>query len=100
MARALFGLLVVLALLAQVPAASAQLKDNGDDDCSIGELCGSGEVDESQSARDRDVVDPPGDHVTSLITLGLMAAVVGSYLFVALTGRNPFARMMARRRAG
>ena len=41
-----------------------------------------------------DAVDPPGNYVRSLLTLGLIAAVIGTYLFVALTGRS----LLGRRR--
>lgn len=61
--------------------------------CQAGELCGSGDrEDRFQNEGGVDAPDPPGNYTRSLTTLGLIAAVVGAYLFIALTGRSIFRR--------
>jgi hypothetical protein len=63
--------------------------------CRAGELCGSGDrEDRFQNEGRAEAPDPPGNYARSLTTLGLIAAVVGAYLFIALTGR----RLPGRRR--
>lgn len=98
--RGFTGLLLALALLL-VPGSQAwaqQLNEPDEEEgCRAGELCGSGEVDESRGSTPREVVDPPGAHVRSLITLGLIAALIGTYLFIAFTGHRPFERLRAGR---
>lgn len=92
---------VLLAALL-VPAAPAfgqpQTGEDGGE-CRAGELCGSADFEDAEQRRQK-VPDPPGDFVTSLVTLGCIALVVGTYLVSALTGRNPFSRLAARRRTG
>jgi hypothetical protein len=61
--------------------------------CQAGELCGSGDrEDRFQNDDGVEAPDPPGNYTRSLTTLGLIAAVVGAYLFIALTGRSVFRR--------
>lgn len=65
--------------------------------CRAGELCGSGDrEDRFQNDNRVDAPDPPGNYTRSLTTLGLIAAVVGAYLFIALTGRSIFRRKPKR----
>ncbi|HEU4868374.1 MAG TPA: hypothetical protein VFV09_11675 [Actinomycetota bacterium] len=61
--------------------------------CQAGELCGSGDrEDRFRNDDGAGAPDPPGNYTRSLTTLGLIAAVVGAYLFIALTGRSIFRR--------
>lgn len=53
--------------------------------CRIGQQCKVEEVDSRQRGP---VNDPPGNYVRSLITMGLIAFVVGTYLFFALSNRR------------
>jgi hypothetical protein len=64
--------------------------------CAPGELCGSGDRDDRFETGNSQAPDPPGNYVRSLISLGLIAAVIGTYLFIALSGR----RLPIRRRKG
>jgi DNA-binding transcriptional LysR family regulator len=66
-----------------------------EDVCRAGELCGSGDRDDRFQNEGRvEAPDPPGNYARSVTTLALIAAVVGTYLFIALTGR----RLPGRRR--
>ena len=77
--------LIPSSVLAQEPPSQP---DEGDE-CRAGELCGSGtREDRFQNDTRVDAPDPPGNYVRSLITLGLIAAVIGTYLFIALSGRS------------
>ena len=100
MARAATVALVLAACLLAGPDAPAQ-EDAGPpgspDKCRPGELCGTGDVEERSAGSQGSAPEVPGRHLRALITLGFIAAIIGTYLFVALTGRNPFA---AARRAG
>lgn len=64
--------------------------------CQAGELCGSGERDARIQDNQTEAVETPGNHLRSLITLGLITAVIGSYLFAALSGRSPLGRRTRR----
>ena len=98
--RRLVAWVFLVTLLLPAPPALAQLETDEDDGgCQPGELCGSTDFEDAERA-EREVPDPPGDYATSLVTLGCIGLVVGTYLFVALTGRNPYSRLAARRRTG
>jgi hypothetical protein len=90
----LFVVLLMTVIAAGAPAAAQEESPGagGEQGCRPGELCGPTEGEDPFGDADRSVVDPPGNHVRSLITIGLIAAFLGSYLFVALTGRKPFRR--------
>lgn len=86
---ALFLLPSIAAFGQETPSPAAE-EESG---CQAGELCGSGEDREDTIQDNRtEAVETPGNHIRSLITLGLIAAVIGSYLFVALSGRSLFGR--------
>jgi hypothetical protein len=58
-------------------------------ECQIGQICvEEGEVGTEGGTRGP-VIDPPGAQVRSLITLGLIAAVIAAYLFIAFSGKRP-----------
>jgi hypothetical protein len=90
-------LLVMAAVLATSPAwAQGESPGSGEEEeCRAGALCGPSEGEDPFGDTNRSAVDPPGNQVRSLITIGLIFAVLGTYLFIALTGRSPF-----RRRSG
>lgn len=68
-----------------------------EEECRAGELCGSGTRENRFQDDNRlDAPDPPGNYARSLVTLGLIAAVVGGYLFIALTGRSVLRRRPKR----
>lgn len=94
-ARLLSALVLSIVLLAP-PAALAQEtspEPAEEEGCQAGELCGSGTRENRFQDDNRvDALDPPGNYTRSLITLGLIAVVVGAYLFIALTGRSIFRR--------
>lgn len=95
MRNRLWVVLLLLVVIAAGTPAEAQQESpgsGGEEECRPGELCGPTEGEDPFSDTGRSVVDPPGNHVRSLITIGLIAAFLGSYLFVALSGRNPFKR--------
>jgi hypothetical protein len=81
-----FGLLGPAALAQQEGLSPAPA---GGEPCRAGELCGNTDVDDPFGGSSRRVEDPPGRYVRSLSTMGLIAIFIGSYLFVALTGRSP-----------
>lgn len=93
--RLLWPLVLSAVLLAPsaAPAQEPSLEPAEEEECRAGELCGSGDrEDRFQDDNRVDAPDPPGNYARSLITLGLIAAVVGTYLFIALTGRSIFRR--------
>jgi hypothetical protein len=98
----LFVVLLIAAMAAGAPAAAQEESPGSGDEeeCRAGELCGPTRGEDPFEDTDRSVVDPPGNHVRSLITIGLIAAFLGSYLFVALTGRKPFRRSTVARPPG
>ena len=63
----------------------------GEAPCRAGELCEREDAEEP-SISQQPVNDPPGRYVRSLVTIGFIGALVGTYLFVALTGRLPIRR--------
>ena len=83
---ALFLLPSIAAFGQETPSPAAE-EETG---CQAGELCGSGEREDTIQDNRTDAVETPGNHVRSLITLGLVAAVIGTYLFAALSGRSLF----------
>lgn len=88
---------VLLAAAFLVPSAAMAQETSPElaeeEGCQAGELCGSGaREDRFQNNDGGDAPDPPGNYTRSLTTLGLIAAVVGAYLFIALTGRSIFRR--------
>lgn len=90
-------LFAVLLTPSAAPAQEASPEPAEEEGCRVGELCGSGtRQDRFQDDNRVDAVDPPGDYARSLISLGLIAAVVGAYLFIALTGRSIFRRKPRR----
>lgn len=96
--KLLWALLLAAALLPSAALAQetspAPAEEEG---CQAGELCGSGDrEDRFQNNGEVDAPDPPGNYTRSLTTLGLIAAVVGAYLFIALTGRSIFRRKPKR----
>lgn len=92
---AVAALALVLLIPSSVLAQETPSQPDDGDECRAGELCGSGtREDRFQNDTRVDAPDPPGNYVRSLITLGLIAAVIGTYLFIALTGRS------LRRRSG
>ena len=95
--------LLLLACLIAAAAGPAAAQQDGDQsaggaECRRGELCGSGDFDDRSADSTSNVPETPGRYLRSLITLGLIAAVVGTYLFVAFTGRNPLAATLGRDR--
>ena len=69
--------------------------------CQIGQVCTELGDTVRQERRTGPINDPPGDHVQSLITIGVILLLVGTYLFTALTGRslpNPFRLLRSARR--
>jgi len=58
-------------------------------ECPIGQIC----VEEEEGGTERGtrgpVSDPPGAQMRSLITLGLIAAVIAAYLYIAFSGKRP-----------
>jgi hypothetical protein len=89
--------ILIIALWLSVPAATGfaqQLESPGPGGvpCKAGELCGSGDNADRLRNNPQPVVDPPGRYLRSLVTLGLIAALVGTYLFVALSGHTPLRR--------
>jgi hypothetical protein len=89
--------LLLVALVVVAPPAGAQEESPGSDgqECRAGELCGPTEGEDPFGDTGPSVADPRGNHVRSLITIGLIAAFLGTYLFIALSGRNPFKRKSA-----
>jgi hypothetical protein len=88
---------VLLVALFAVPSAALAQETTPEpaeeEGCAAGELCGSGDRENRFQEGERvDAPDPPGNYARSLTTLGLIAAVVGTYLFIALTGRSIFRR--------
>lgn len=68
--------------------------------CQIGQVC-TEFGDFRQERRTGPINDPPGDHLQSLVTIGVIALLAGTYLFTALTGRslpNPFRGLRSPRR--
>ena len=91
MGRAMVSILVA-AFLFTVPLTSpghAQSPSPSpvEEECVPGRLC-KVDLEDRLGGRDIDVVDPAGDYVTSVLTLGAIALVVGMYLYVALTGNR------------
>lgn len=84
--------LILVAVCLSSSAASAQETTPDPEEeqgCQAGELCGSGDRENRfQNDGGVEAPDPPGNYARSLLTLGLIAAVVGTYLFIALTGRS------------
>lgn len=78
--------------LAQQPSP-----DLGEAPCQAGELCEREDAEEPSVSR-QPVNDPPGRYLRSLVTIGFIAALVGTYLFVALTGHLPIRRRAVGRR--
>ena len=88
---------LILSAVFLVPSAATAQETSPEpaeeEGCQAGELCGSGTRENRFQDDNRvDALDPPGNYARSLITLGLIAAVVGTYLFIALTGRSIFRR--------
>jgi hypothetical protein len=97
--RALAIVLIVflgLPLPAALGQEAGEPPASGEETCKAGELCDSGEVEEPFGESTQEVLDPPGRYVRSLLTLGLIGAFVGSYLFMALTGKTPRFRLSRR----
>lgn len=87
------AIVLTVSLGLPLPAALAQEEGeppaSGEETCRAGELCDSGVVEEPFGESTQEVLDPPGRYVRSLLTLGLIGAFIGSYLFMALTGKSP-----------
>jgi hypothetical protein len=95
LAKLLWAVLLGAALLMPSAALAQETSpEPGEEEgCQAGELCGSGDrEDRFQNDDGAAAPDPPGNYTRSLTTLGLIAAVVGAYLFIALTGRSIFRR--------
>lgn len=92
--RVLSALLLAAAfLLPSAALAQETSPEPAEEGCQAGELCGSGDREDRFQNDDRvDALDPPGNYTRSLTTLGLIAAAIGAYLFIALTGRSIFRR--------
>lgn len=92
--RLLWAVLVAALLVPSAAVAQESSPEPADEnECAAGELCGSGEREDGPEVGTQvDALDPPGNYTRSLATLGLIAAVVGAYLFIALTGRSVFRR--------
>jgi hypothetical protein len=92
-----------LALLVVALPAAAQEESpesSTEEECLPGELCGPTEGEDPFGESGQPVVDPPGRHVRSLITIGLIISFLGAYLISALTGRNPLKLARRLRRSG
>ena len=100
--RRLSALAIVLtvSLGLPLPAALGQEEGeppaSGEETCKAGELCGDTDVEEPFGGPAQEAEDPPGRYVRSLLTLGLIGAFIGSYLFIALTGKSPRFRVSRR----
>ena len=100
--RKLSALAIVLTVYLGLPLPAALGQEegeppaSGEEICKAGELCVSGEVEEPFGESTQEALDPPGRYVRSLLTLGLIGAFIGSYLFIALTGKSPRFRLSRR----
>jgi hypothetical protein len=97
-------LVLTVSIALPVPAALGQQEgvspETGGEPCKAGELCGNTDVEEPFGGSSRNANDPPGHYVRSLLTLGFIAVFIGSYLFIALTGRSPFRHRLHGNRRG
>lgn len=78
--------IVALVLMALARPALAQESPTPSGDCAIGVVCTNPL--ETGPGEQQPVNDPPGNYVRSLITIGFILLLVGTYLFVALTGKS------------
>ncbi len=62
--------------------------EEGTQTCQIGALCSDVGEQIRPGTDTGPVKDPPGDRVTSLLTIAFIALVAGTYMFIALTGRR------------
>ncbi len=86
----LIAFLITVLFASYVQAQTPSPSPKEEEECVPGRLC-KVDLEDRLGGRDIKVVDPPGDYVTSLLTLGAIALVIGMYLYVALTGnRLPF----------
>jgi hypothetical protein len=85
-------LAVALGLLSMLSGpADAQPAEGPGRPCAPGELCVPDEVPEPGEAEEGSggpVNDPPGRYLRSISTMALVALIVGTYFFVALTGKR------------
>ena len=98
LARPAILLLLTLLMLAPTAAFGQEAADPvptpEEEGCQAGELCGSGDRNDRLQTDTSRAPDPPGNYARSLTALGLIFAVIGTYLFIALSGR----RLPGRRR--
>lgn len=89
--------LVVLALTLSLPIAKVWAQETPsptpseeEEGCQIGQICT--DIDFNPNEQRGPVRDPAGSYVRSLITMGAITLVVGSYLFFALGRGGAFSR--------
>ena len=70
----------------------------GTETCQIGAICADIGEQVKPGTNTGPINDPPGDRVTSLLTIAFIALLAGTYMFIALTGRRfplPFRKKRA-----
>lgn len=60
----------------------------GTETCQIGAICAEIGEQVKPGTNTGPVNDPPGDRVTSLVTIAFIGLLAGTYMFIALTGRR------------
>ena len=72
--------------------------EDGSETCQIGAICADIGEQVKPGTDIGPINDPPGDRVTSLLTIAFIALLAGTYMFIALTGRKiplPFRKRRA-----
>ncbi len=72
--------------------------EDGTGNCQIGAICSDVGEQVKPGTNTGPINDPPGDRVTSLLTIAFIGLVTGTYMFIALTGRRlplPFRKRRA-----
>jgi hypothetical protein len=84
------------------PVAQAPSPPETGPPCAEGQLCGNGGSDFKFTTTPAGRVnDPPGAVTRSLTAIGLIALVLGTYLYIALTGKPvPLLALLGRRGRG
>lgn len=84
----MLGALTAKSPAQETPEPSPSPTEEGTETCQIGAICADVGEQVKPGTNTGPVNDPPGDRVTSLLTIAFIALLAGTYMFIALTGRR------------